>query len=94
MEQFAKSSLTTRYDRVFRLIQKRLADKIQLPIEIQLWGDHVYRLGKGEPVIRILVKDRQGLSALSELRNQGVRLAQSQSQHNQGVTIKGSGSLM
>lgn len=67
MEQLAQSSLTTRYDKVFRLIQKQVADKIKLPIEIQLWGDHVYHLGKGEPVIRILVKDRQGLSALSEL---------------------------
>lgn len=59
--------LTTRYDRIFRLIQKRVADKIKLSIEIQLWGDHVYRLGKGDPTIRILVKNRQGLSALSKL---------------------------
>lgn len=67
MGQFADTSLTTRYDRIFRLIQKRVADKIKLPIEIQLGGDRIYRLGKGEPKIRILIKDRQGLSALSKL---------------------------
>lgn len=67
MEQFAQSSLTTRYDRIFRLIEKRVADKIKLPIEVQLWGDRIYRFGKGGPAIRILVKDDHGLAALSEL---------------------------
>lgn len=67
MEQFALPSLATRYDRIFRLIQKRVADKIKLPIEVQLWGDRIYRFGKGEPAIRILVKDDHGLAALSEL---------------------------
>jgi cyclopropane-fatty-acyl-phospholipid synthase len=67
MEQFADASLITRYDRIYRLIQKRVADKIKLPIEIQLGGDRIYRLGKGEPKVRIQVKDRQGLAALSKL---------------------------
>ncbi len=67
MEQFSETSLSTRYDRVFQLLQKRIENKIPLPIEIQLWGERVYRLGKGEPAVKILVKDRQGLAALSEL---------------------------
>lgn len=67
MDQFIEASLPTRYDRVFQLFQKRFEDKITLPIEIQLWGERVYRLGKGEPAVKILVKDRQGLAALSEL---------------------------
>ncbi len=66
MEQFADASLITRYDRIFRLIQERVADKIRIPVEIQLWGDRIYRLGKGEPKVRILDKDRQGLAALSK----------------------------
>ncbi len=36
MGLFADASLITRYDGIFRLIQKRVADKIKLPIEIQL----------------------------------------------------------
>ncbi len=67
MGQFADASLIARYDGIFRLIQKRVADKIKLPIEIQLGGDRIYRLGNGEPKVRILVKDTQGLSALSKL---------------------------
>ena len=67
MEQIAEVSLATRYDRIFRLIQKRVADKLRLPIEIQLWGGHVYCLGKGDPAVKILVEDRQGLAALLKL---------------------------
>jgi cyclopropane-fatty-acyl-phospholipid synthase len=57
MEQFSGTSMPTRYDRVFQLFQKRIENKIPLPIEIQLWGERVYRLGKGEPAVKILVKD-------------------------------------
>jgi cyclopropane-fatty-acyl-phospholipid synthase len=67
MGQLAESTFTTGYDRILRLIQARVADKIRLPIEIQLWGDRIYRLGNGEPAIRILVKDSRGLAALSQL---------------------------
>src|SRR3990172_5041107 len=67
MEQFAEASLATRYDRIFRQIQKRVADEIRIPVEIQLWGDRIYRFGKGEPAIKILVKDRHGLAALGGL---------------------------
>jgi cyclopropane-fatty-acyl-phospholipid synthase len=67
MEQIAEALLTKRYDRIFHLIQKRVADKLSLPIEIHLWGDQVYRLGKGDPAVKILVEDRQGLTALLKL---------------------------
>ena len=67
MEQISEVSLATRYDRIFRQIQKRVTDKLRLPIEIQLWGGHVYRLGKGDPAVKILVEDRQGLTALLKL---------------------------
>ena len=67
MEQIAEASLTKRYDRIFNLIQKRVADKLSLPIEIHLWAGHVYRLGKGDPAVKILVEDRQGLTALLKL---------------------------
>ena len=65
MGQAAESESVTRYDRIFRLIQKRVADQIKTPFEIRLWGDHSYRFGKGEPAIKVLVKDRAGLAALS-----------------------------
>ncbi|MEJ2201586.1 MAG: class I SAM-dependent methyltransferase, partial [Desulfuromonadaceae bacterium] len=67
MGQFAETSLGTRYDRIFQLIQKRVSDKLKLPIEIQLWGNRIYRLGKGDPAVKILVEDRQGLAALLKL---------------------------
>jgi cyclopropane-fatty-acyl-phospholipid synthase len=67
MEQIADVSFAGRYDKIFRLIQKRVADKLRLPIEIQLWGGHVYRLGTGDPAVKILVEDRQGLAALLKL---------------------------
>tara|TARA_R110001583_G_scaffold16561_9_gene67813 strand:- start:2079 stop:3272 length:1194 start_codon:yes stop_codon:yes gene_type:complete len=67
MGQSVDALLTRPYDKIFRLIQKRVADKLKLPVEIQLWGDHTYRLGKGEPTIQILVKNRHGLAALRDL---------------------------
>ncbi len=62
-----ETTTATGYDRIFRVIQKRIADRLSLPIEIRLWGDHVYRLGKGEPAVEILVEDRRGLAALLRL---------------------------
>ena len=67
MVQAAIASSVTHYDRLFRLIQKRVADRIHTPFEIRLWGDLSYSFGKGEPAIEILVRDRDGLSALSGL---------------------------
>ena len=67
MKTLSKLSSITRYDRLFRRIQKRVADRLKHPIEIQLGEERAYRLGKGEPAIQILVKDRQGLAALLKL---------------------------
>ncbi|MEQ6341463.1 MAG: class I SAM-dependent methyltransferase [Gammaproteobacteria bacterium] len=67
MGQSAEAALVTRYDRIFRLIQKRLADQVKTPFEIRLWGDRIYRFGKGEPAVKVLVKDRDGLVALGGL---------------------------
>jgi len=57
----------TVYDRILRRIQKHVADQAKIPFEIRLWGDRVYRFGKGEPAVGILVHDRRGLTALSRL---------------------------
>jgi len=67
MDQSIKPALVTVYDRIFRSLQKRLAEQINTPFEIRLWGDHSYRFGKGEPEVKVLVKDRNGLAALSGL---------------------------
>ena len=67
MGQSVEAAWLTRYDRIFRLIQKRVADQIKIPFEVRLWGDHSYRFGKGEPAVKVLVKDRDGLAALSGL---------------------------
>ena len=66
-EKTAETSLVKLFDKNFRLIQKKVANKLKLPIEIQLWGDHVYRLGKGDPAIKLRVEDKQGLAALVKL---------------------------
>ena len=73
MGQAAENESVTRYDRIFRLIQKRVADQIKTPFEIRLWGDHSYRFGKGEPAIKVLVKDHAGLAALSGMDELRIR---------------------
>ena len=55
------------YDPILRRLQKQLADQVKTPFEIRLWGDRVYRFGKGEPAVDILVRDRKGLAALGRL---------------------------
>jgi len=65
MQQSAEAVWKTRYDRLFRTIQDRFSDQIKTPLEVRLWGDRVYRFGKGEPAIKVFIKDRVGLSALS-----------------------------
>ncbi|MTW22781.1 class I SAM-dependent methyltransferase [Allochromatium palmeri] len=55
-------------DRLARLIQKRVfGDRVKIPLEVRLWGGRTYRFGAGEPAVKILVKDRKGLSALRRL---------------------------
>lgn len=65
MSHAIDASLATRLDGVFQRIQRRWADQIKTPFEVRRWGDRCYRFGKGEPAVRIVVKDRDGLIALS-----------------------------
>lgn len=58
-------SLQKFFNKLCSTIQDRLSDQIKTPFEVRLWGDRIYRFGKGEPDIKVLVKDRNGLSALS-----------------------------
>ncbi len=67
MGQFAETALLKLFDRKFRRIQKRMSDRLELPVEIQLWGDHSYCLGTGIPTVRIMVEDPKGLAALVKL---------------------------
>ena len=62
MEHIAQTLVTTRYEGILRVIQKQLADQVKTPFEIRLWGDRIYRFGKGEPAVKVLVKDRHGLA--------------------------------
>lgn len=55
------------YEPILRGIQKRLSGQITVPFEIRLWGDKVYRFGNGAPAVDIVVQDRRGLLALSQL---------------------------
>lgn len=52
------------YDRIIRLIQKHLGDKISIPFELQLKGGRTYHFGHGSPSISFTVNDRNGLAAL------------------------------
>jgi cyclopropane-fatty-acyl-phospholipid synthase len=72
MRQSAEAACETRYDKLFRAIQNRLSDQIMTPFEVRLWGDCTYRFGKGEPVTKVFVKDRDGLSALSRFDELGI----------------------
>jgi cyclopropane-fatty-acyl-phospholipid synthase len=67
MDHVAGALVTTRHEGTLRAIQKQLADHVKTPFEIRLWGDRIYRFGKGEPAVKVLVKDHHGLSALSRL---------------------------
>lgn len=70
--QPAGATVETKYDTLFRSIQNRFSDQIKIPLEVRLWGDRIYRFGKGEPVIKVLVKDRDGLLALSRFDELGI----------------------
>lgn len=65
MSHTIDASLSTRLDGIFARIQRRWADQIKTPFEIRLWGDRSYRFGKGEPAVKVVVKDHDGLVALS-----------------------------
>lgn len=68
----AVSSWEDRSDKLFRAIRDRFADRITFPVEVRLWGNRIYRFGKGEPVIKVLVRDRIGLTALSRFDELGI----------------------
>lgn len=72
MQKVAEAVVTTRHEGILRVIQKRLADRVRTPFEIRLWGDRTYRFGKGEPAVKVFVKDRHGLAALSQLDELGI----------------------
>jgi cyclopropane-fatty-acyl-phospholipid synthase len=67
MSLTAETASPAMVDSILRRLQAHLADQIKTPFEIRLWGDRVYRFGKGEPTVDIVVRDRQGLAALSQL---------------------------
>ena len=68
MSQCATVFGTSAPDRLARLIQKHVfGDRVKIPLEIRLWGGRTYRFGAGEPAVKIMVKDRKGLSALRRL---------------------------
>lgn len=67
MAHATEASLVTQPDRLLRFIQRHVADQIKIPFEIRLWGEHSYRFGKGEPAIKIFVRNREGLTALNGL---------------------------
>ena len=72
MGHIAESLGATRYDAILRVIQRRLANQVRTPFEIRLWGDRTYRFGKGEPAVKVLVKDRHGLAALGRMDELGI----------------------
>jgi cyclopropane-fatty-acyl-phospholipid synthase len=67
MELSSVPASTAIYDRILRRIQENVANRVEVPFEIRLWGDRAYRFGKGDPAVDILVRDRNGLAALGRL---------------------------
>ena len=72
MSHNVESVWLNRYDRILRLIQRRVSDQIKTPFELRLWGDRSYVFGKGEPAVKVLVKDKDGLLALSTFDELGI----------------------
>ncbi len=72
MDDTANTLAATRQDGVLRVIQRRLADQVRTPFEIRLWGNHTYRFGKGEPKVKVYVKDPRGLAALGRMDEVGI----------------------
>lgn len=55
---------TRRDDTTFRLIQRRLTERVQAPFELRSWSNRVCRTGTGEPAFKVMVKNRKGLAAI------------------------------
>jgi len=45
MDLHAETEFPTIYDRVLQRIQRHLTNRIKIPFEIRLWGEHAYRFG-------------------------------------------------
>jgi len=67
MDCIAEAPVAARHDGILQVIRSRLADQVRTPFEIRLWGDRTYRFGKGEPEVKVFVKDPHGLAALRRL---------------------------
>lgn len=67
IRQASTSVSTVVQDQLGRRIRGILAGQPGIPVEIRVWGNHVYRFGEGAPVVRIQVHDRVGLRALHRL---------------------------
>lgn len=72
MDVHAETAPAAIYDRILRRIQTHLANRVTFPFEIRLWGDRSYRFGEGEPAVKIVVRDRNGLAALGRLDELGI----------------------
>ena len=72
MVQIADTTVESRHDVLFKAIQKRLTGQIKTPFEVRLWENRTYRFGQGEPAIKVVVKDRDGLAALSRFDELGI----------------------
>lgn len=66
IDKTAESALITRYDRIYKSVKRHFSDQITPPFEIRLWGGRSYVFGKGNPTVQVLVKDKEGLLALSK----------------------------
>lgn len=72
MELTSVLASTAIYDRILTRIQRHFADRVEVAFEIRLWGDRVYRFGRGEPAVDIVVRDRHALAALGRLDELGI----------------------
>lgn len=55
------------FDGLFRRIQQQVQGKIRAPVEFTVPGERTYRLGKGEPKVKVVVNDPAALGALRNL---------------------------
>ncbi|WP_139556725.1 class I SAM-dependent methyltransferase [Methylotetracoccus oryzae] len=55
------------FDGLFRRIQQQVQGKIRAPVEFTIPGERTYRLGKGEPKVKVVVNDPAALGALRNL---------------------------
>ncbi|HNX58779.1 MAG TPA: hypothetical protein PKK43_06755, partial [Spirochaetota bacterium] len=56
-----------RYGGILELIRKKIEKNVQISFLVTTWNGLRYRFGDGDPEFTILIKDRSGLSAISQL---------------------------